>query len=84
VALSIPKVRNLEKIVPDADSPQARLADYRELLWRAHRKGKLTRRECAEVYRKKKAALMAKAAAPAGDTDGKSVAQANGGGGTTT
>jgi len=84
VALSVPKVRNLESIVPDADSPQARLADYRELLWRAHRKGKLTRGECAGLYSKKKAALMAKAAAPAGDADGKPIAQADGGGGPTT
>jgi DHA3 family macrolide efflux protein-like MFS transporter len=60
VALSIPKIRNLEKIVPDADHPKVLLADYRERLWKAHRKGKLTTEECAVLYTKKKALVMAK------------------------
>jgi hypothetical protein len=74
VALSIPRVRNLEKIVPDADSPQAKLSDYRERLWKAHRHGKLTREECAGLYRKKKTDLYASAAASDALADGGAVA----------
>jgi len=56
-ALFIPTVRNLEKIVPDADSPRVKLADYRERLWKAHRTGRLTESECADLYMKRKKAL---------------------------
>jgi hypothetical protein len=57
MALSFRKVRDLETIVPDADSPEAQLADYREDLWRAHKKGRLTREECRTLYLRKKAML---------------------------
>jgi len=57
IALSIPRVRNLERIVPDADSPVAVLADYRERLRKAYRGGKLTKKECKELYIKQKIKL---------------------------
>lgn len=58
VALSIPRVRNLEKIVPDADSTQAKLADYRERLWKAYRRGRFTREECRAMYERKRKRLQ--------------------------
>jgi DHA3 family macrolide efflux protein-like MFS transporter len=70
VALSTYNVRNLERIVPDADHPTAVLADYRERLWKAHRRGKLTTEECADLYRKRKALVMAKAASKEGAANG--------------
>jgi len=61
-ALSFHKVRNLEKIVPDADSPEGKLADYREDLAQAVRKRKMTRAEALELYRRRKAAILKEAA----------------------
>ncbi|MDO9537712.1 MAG: MFS transporter [Thermoplasmata archaeon] len=58
VALLIPKIRNLEKIVPDADHPSVVLEDYKERLNAAYRKRKLTGEECQAIYDRKKAALM--------------------------
>jgi len=59
VALSIPTIRNVETIVPDADSPEAMLELYAEDLRRAFRARKLSREKCTELYEKKKAALFA-------------------------
>jgi MFS family permease len=57
VALSTPRVRHLETIVPDADHPTVVLAEYREQLWKAYRKGRFTRDECQAMYDRKKATL---------------------------
>jgi len=60
VALSIGRIRNLEKIVPDADHPKVLLADYRERLWKACNHGKLTRDECRTLFLRKKSVLYGK------------------------
>ena len=57
VALSISRIRNLEKIVPDADHPSVRLADYRKRLARARRKGRLSDIECKSLYKNYKIKL---------------------------
>jgi DHA3 family macrolide efflux protein-like MFS transporter len=60
VALSTYNIRNLEKIVPDADHPTAVLADYRERLWKACRHGNLTRDECRTLYARKNYMIYSK------------------------
>ncbi|MFO7619216.1 MAG: MFS transporter [Thermoplasmata archaeon] len=60
VALSIGRIRNLEKIVPDADHPSVKLADYSARLRAARKKGRLTDDECRALYRERKQKLAAK------------------------
>ncbi|MBA3044954.1 MAG: MFS transporter [Candidatus Thermoplasmatota archaeon] len=56
VAYQIRIIRNVERIIPDAD-PKSWLDDYRQRLTRAYRKGKLTEDQCKEMYLEKKAKL---------------------------
>jgi DHA3 family macrolide efflux protein-like MFS transporter len=49
IAYRIRIIRNVERIIPDAD-PKSRLADYKKMLVRAHRKGKLTQEQCRSLY----------------------------------
>jgi hypothetical protein len=48
-AYRIRVIRNVERIIPDAD-PKTRLADYKKMLVRAHRNGKLTQEQCRSLY----------------------------------
>jgi MFS family permease len=57
IALSIGRIRNLETIIPDADNPSVKLADYRARLGKARRCGKLTDAECRALYIEKKRRL---------------------------
>ena len=57
IAFRVRIIREVERIVPDAD-PRNRLADYRSRLLRARRKGRLTDERCRELYGKRKAELL--------------------------
>jgi len=56
ISINIPWIRNVERIVPDAD-PKNRLAEYAKRLTFARRKGKLSTEQCRELYRRRKAKL---------------------------
>jgi len=57
VAFRIRIIRNVERIIPDAD-PKSRLADYRKMLFRAYRKGTLSKDRCKNLYLAEKARLF--------------------------
>ena len=59
IAFNIKIIRNVEKIVPDAD-PKYRLDDYKKRLVRALNAGKLTDAQVKELYSKEKAKLFPK------------------------
>lgn len=55
-AYRIRVIRNVERIIPDAD-PKSRLADYKKMLVRACRKGTLNRERAKALYLAEKAKL---------------------------
>jgi len=59
IAFNIKIIREVERIVPDAD-PKYRLAEYKKRLVRAFKAGKLTDAQVKELYKKKKAILLPK------------------------
>ncbi|MCK5397271.1 MAG: hypothetical protein KAJ33_03375, partial [Thermoplasmata archaeon] len=59
IAFNIKKIRNVERIVPDAD-PKYRLADYKKRLVRAIKADKLTEPEAKDYYMKQKNKLLPK------------------------
>jgi DHA3 family macrolide efflux protein-like MFS transporter len=61
IAYRIRIIRNVERIIPDAD-PKSRLADYKKMLVRAYRKGKISRDRCKKLYLIEKAKLKLKSA----------------------
>ncbi|MDD4307684.1 MAG: MFS transporter [Thermoplasmata archaeon] len=56
ISLNVPWIRNVERIIPDAD-PKNRLAEYAKRLARARRKGRLTHNECKSLYKNYKIKL---------------------------
>ena len=56
IAYRIRIIRNVERIIPDAD-PKTRLDDYRKQLARTHKKGKYSKAKCKELYLQEKAKL---------------------------
>ena len=59
IAFNTKFIRNVERIVPDAD-PKYRLEDYKKRLVRAFKAGKLTKVETKELYSKEKDKLFPK------------------------
>ena len=54
VALSIPRIRNVETLVLDADDPRAILEVYKDDLMRAYKARKISKEEMQSLYEKKK------------------------------
>jgi DHA3 family macrolide efflux protein-like MFS transporter len=61
VAYRVRIIRNVERIIPDAD-PKSRLADYKKMLVRACKKGTLSKSQCKKLYLKEKAKMGLSAA----------------------
>jgi len=59
IAFNIKTIRNVERLVPDAD-PKYRLDEYKKRLIRAYKKEKLTEPEVQEHYQKQKTKLFPK------------------------
>ncbi|MCK5310132.1 MAG: hypothetical protein KAJ64_05745, partial [Thermoplasmata archaeon] len=54
VALSIPRIRNVETLVLDADEPEAIMEIYKDDLMRAYKARKISKDELESLYKKKK------------------------------
>ncbi len=57
VALSIPRIRNVETLVLDADDPRAIMEVYKDDLMRLYKARKISKEQCQAYYDKKKKTL---------------------------